>query len=103
MEQVSDRQARHNHVKLMAQQACVAHYLLSDIELTLAVEHGLQRHTAHPISQKYRKVLRPASQIRDSSRSKGSFSCFVFPAKAVQCRVEQHIAFCWVRLLTREH
>lgn len=35
-------------------------HLLSNVKLTLAVENRLQRYAAHPISQKYRKVLRSA-------------------------------------------
>ena len=36
-------------------------HLLADVKLPFAVENRLQRHAAHPVSQQYCQMLRPAT------------------------------------------
>ena len=71
-----------------AQYARSALHLLTDIELTLPVEHGLQRHSAHPVSQKYRKMLRPAYSSKTNVLA--ILSCFTVLTRRI--RKHKHIS-----------
>lgn len=58
-------------------------HLISNAELTLAVEDGLQCHRTHPVSQEDNKVLRPVRSQKDRQHRVEVHFQFRFNAAAV--------------------